>query len=113
MNNNTSPIIKVKIKFNSFDEYVGWALEKLKTQIPGLSVGAVLNNYSQVSYRRITYELSFGTKKFNFDFEMESDFEWYSGNKQEDPDWIYSPKDEQYKILGGVTRLVENLRNTP
>ena len=101
---------KIKIKFNSFDEYVDWALKKLRTEIPGLSEGALVKDYGVGAYRCLTYEFTYHSTKLEFDFEMESNYEWYAGNKQEDPDWVYSPARQEYQIWGGVQRLADRLK---
>jgi hypothetical protein len=103
----------VSIKFDSFDDYVQWALDKLETEIPGLSVEQVIEDLRKGSYRLKTYAFLYGAQRLNIDFEMESDFEWCTGNKQEDPDWVYSPAKQQYEIWGGVARLSKRLQEKP
>ncbi|MBN8541238.1 MAG: hypothetical protein J0L82_12675 [Deltaproteobacteria bacterium] len=100
---------RVKLKLSSFEDYVGWALKKLTEEIPGLSIGPLVSENSQGTYRRVTYELEHKHRKVSLDFEMESNFEWYTGNKQDDPDWVYSPAQCEYQIWGGVQRLAQKL----
>lgn len=99
-----------KIKFDSFDEYVDWAIEKLKKEIAGLSGGIVKEQYEKGAYRFIQYEFEFLSKKVSIDFEQEGNFEWYTGNKQGDPDWVYSPSLQECAVWGGMERLAIKLR---
>jgi hypothetical protein len=85
----------------------------LKNEVPGLAVGQVAREIKRDAYRLKTYELHYGPERIKIDFEMESDFEWYTGNKQDDPDWVYSPQHNEYQIWGGVKRLAERLLSRP
>lgn len=104
-----SIVPKYKIKFNSFEDYVEWSVKKIEEAIPGLRCRNLVEDYRNGSHRMFTYEFSFGENKIKIDFEMEGNYEWYTGNKQEDPDWVYSPQSESYMVWGGVDRLAKRL----
>jgi hypothetical protein len=98
------------MNFGSFDEYVQWSQAQLREKIEGLSEGRLIEEVNHPNYRCLTYEFTLEDgRTFQLDFEKEGDVEWYTGNQQEDPDWVYSPAKGEVRTWGGAARLAERL----